>query len=52
LKEKINEIKLNSKNTNIRDLYRVITEFKKGYQPKTKLVKDERGDFLLVIKKF
>jgi hypothetical protein len=24
--------------------YRSITEFKKGYQPKTNLVKDERGD--------
>jgi hypothetical protein len=27
-------------------LYRGITEFKKGYQPKTNLVKDERGDLL------
>jgi hypothetical protein len=31
LKDKINEIKLNSKNKNIRDLYRGITEFEKGY---------------------
>jgi hypothetical protein len=31
LKDKINEIELNSKNNNIRDLYRGITEFKKGY---------------------
>jgi hypothetical protein len=46
LKDKINELKLNSKNKNIRDLYRGITEFKKGYQPKTTLVKDERGDLL------
>jgi hypothetical protein len=44
LKDKINEIELNSKNRGIRDLYRGITEFKKGYQPKTNLVKDERGD--------
>jgi hypothetical protein len=35
LKDEINEIELNSKNK-IRDLYRGITEFKKGYQPKTK----------------
>jgi hypothetical protein len=35
---------LNSKNKNIRDLYRGITKFKKGYQPKTNLVKDERVD--------
>jgi hypothetical protein len=46
LKEKFNEIELNSKNKNIRDLYRGITEFKKGYKPKTNLVKDERGDLL------
>jgi hypothetical protein len=44
LKVKINEIELNSKNKNIRDLYRGITEFKKGYQPKSNLVKDERGN--------
>jgi hypothetical protein len=47
LKDKINEIELNSKNKNIGDLYRCITEFKKGYQPKTSLVKDERGDLLV-----
>jgi hypothetical protein len=46
LKHKINGIKLNRKNKNMRDLYRGITEFKKGYQPKTNLVKDERGDHL------
>jgi hypothetical protein len=47
LQNKINEIELNSKNKNIRDTYRSITEFKKGYQPKTNLVKDERGDILV-----
>jgi hypothetical protein len=31
LKHKITEIELNSKNKNIRDLYRGITEFRKGY---------------------
>jgi hypothetical protein len=46
LKDKITEIELNSKNKNIIDLYRGITEFRKGYQPKTNLVKDERGDLL------
>jgi hypothetical protein len=44
LKDKINEIDLNSKNKNVRDLYRGITELKKGYRLKTNLVKDERGD--------
>jgi hypothetical protein len=46
LKDKINETESDSKNKNIRDLYRCINEFKKGYQPRTNLVKDERGDLL------
>jgi hypothetical protein len=47
LKGKITVIELNSKNKNIRDQYRGITEFKKGYQPKTILIKDERGNLLV-----
>jgi hypothetical protein len=35
---------MNSKNKNIRDLYRGINEFKRGYQPRSNLVKDENGD--------
>jgi hypothetical protein len=46
LKDKINELESNSNNKNIRDLYRGINEFKKGYQPRTNLVKDERCDLL------
>jgi hypothetical protein len=46
LKHKINELETNSKNLNTRDLYRGVYEFKKGYQPRTNLVKDERGDLL------
>jgi hypothetical protein len=46
LRGKITDIELNSKNK-IRDLYRGITEFEKGYQHKTNLVKDERGDLLV-----
>jgi hypothetical protein len=46
LKDKINDLESNSKNKNIRDLYRAINEFKKAYQPRTNLVKDERGDLL------
>jgi hypothetical protein len=38
--------KENSKNENIRDLYGGINKFKKGYQPRTNLVKDENGDVL------
>jgi hypothetical protein len=40
LKDKINELESNSKNKNMRDLYRGINEFKKGYQPRTNTVKD------------
>jgi hypothetical protein len=46
LKDKINELELNSKNKKIRDLYRGINEFKKGYQPRTNLAKGERGDLV------
>jgi hypothetical protein len=31
---------------NIRDLYRGINEFRRGYQPRNNLVKDENGDLL------
>jgi hypothetical protein len=47
LKDKINELESNSKNKNIRELYRDINEFKKGNQPRTNLVKDEKGDLLV-----
>jgi hypothetical protein len=46
LKDKINELESNSKNNIIRDMYRGMNEFKKGYQPRTDLVKDEEGDLL------
>jgi hypothetical protein len=45
LKE-LDELSTNSKNKNIRDLYRGRNEFKKGFQPKNNLVKDENGDLL------
>ena len=43
LKAKIEELETNSKINNIRDLYRSINDFKKGYQPRTIIVKDEKG---------
>jgi RNA polymerase-interacting CarD/CdnL/TRCF family regulator len=52
LQDKIAEIELNSKNKIIRDLYRDITEFKKGYQPKSNLVKVREAIFLQILKKF
>jgi len=44
LKPKIEELETNSKIKNIRGLYRGINDFKKGYLPRTTLVKDEKGD--------
>jgi hypothetical protein len=46
MKDKIDELATNSINKNIRDLYRGINEFKRGYRPLSKLVKDENGDLL------
>jgi hypothetical protein len=46
LKRKINELETNNKNKNIRDLYRGINEFKKGYQPRINIIKDENGNLL------
>jgi hypothetical protein len=43
LKDKINELAMNSKNKNIH-LYRGIDEFKRGYQPKSNLVNYENSD--------
>jgi hypothetical protein len=38
----------NSKNKHIMNLYRGINEFKRGYQPRRNLVKDESGDCLQI----
>jgi hypothetical protein len=46
VKDKIYEIATNSKNKNTRNLYRGINEFKRGYQPRSNLVKNENGDLL------
>jgi hypothetical protein len=46
MKDKIDRLATNSKNKNIRDLYRGINEFKKGYQPRSNYVKGEKGDLL------
>jgi len=36
----------NSKINIIRELYRGINDMKKGYQPRTRIVKDEKGEFV------
>jgi hypothetical protein len=46
VKAKIEELDTNSKTNNIRDLYKGINDFKKGYQPRTNIVKDEKGDLV------
>jgi hypothetical protein len=46
LKGKINELKTNNKIKNIRDLYRRINEFKKGYHPRINIIKYENGNLL------
>jgi len=42
LKAKIEELETNSKIKNIRDLYRGISDFKKGWKPRTNIVKDDK----------
>ena len=41
LRAKIEELETNSKIKKIRDLYKGINDMKKGYQPRTKILKDE-----------
>jgi len=46
LKAEIDELETNGKMKSIRDLCRDINDFKKGYQPRTNMVKDEKGDLV------
>ena len=46
LKPKIEELENNIKIKNIRSLYRSINDFKKGYQPRTNILMDEKGDMV------
>ena len=46
LRAKIEELETNSKINNIRNLYRGINDMKKGYQPRTRIVKDEKDDLV------
>jgi hypothetical protein len=46
LKSKIEVLETNSKINNIRDLYRGINEVKKEYQPRTRIIKDEKVDLV------
>jgi hypothetical protein len=46
LKAKIEDLETHSKVNNIRNLYRSINDCKKGYQPRTVIVKDEKVEWL------
>ena len=46
LKVKIEELETNSEIKLIRDSYRSINNFKKGYQLRINIIKDENGDRL------
>jgi hypothetical protein len=40
------ELETNRKIKNIRNLYTGVSDFKKGYLPRTNIVKDEKGDLV------
>ena len=44
VRDKIEELEINSNIQNVRDLYRGINDFKKGYQPRCNIVKNENVD--------
>jgi hypothetical protein len=46
MKSKIEKLETKSKITNIRDLYWRIRYFKKCYQPRPNILKDEKGNFV------
>ena len=46
MRAKIEELEAISKINNMRDLYRGINDFKKGYQPRCNIVKDGKGDLV------
>jgi hypothetical protein len=46
LKDKINELETHNKNKDIKDLYRGLNEFKKGYQTRINIINDENGNLL------
>jgi hypothetical protein len=46
LKGKIDELAMNSKNNNFRDMYKGINYLNRSHQPRSYLEKDENGDLL------
>ena len=52
LKAKIDELEINSKIKCIRDSYRGISNFNKGFQHKTNVIKDEKGHLVRLLQYF
>jgi len=48
MRARIEELETNSKNKYISDLYRGISDFKKGYQPRRNIENDKKGDLVAV----
>jgi hypothetical protein len=46
VKAKMDGLETNSKTKNIRDVYRGISDFKKGYQPRTNILQDVKCDLV------
>jgi len=46
MNSKIDKLETNREIKNVRDLYRGISDFTKGKQPRTNTVKDEKGDLV------
>ena len=46
VKAKFEELETNSKIKNIRGFYSGIIDFKEGYQPRTNIVKEEKGEMI------
>ena len=43
---KVNKLEENSKNKNIREMYKGINEFKKGYHPRAYVIKKDDGTII------
>ena len=46
MKAKIKNLQNNNKNKNIRNMYKGINEFKKGYQPRAHVINKDDGTIL------
>jgi hypothetical protein len=49
LKNEVDELEINRKIKNIRNLYRGINDFKKEYQSRTNIEKDKKGDLVRLL---